>query len=74
MGAIAALHPGKAVVRVATFQVAVNNLFKVGTPELVPPFETFLVDLNKDPKMVFHAPVIIGRLRAAGTVNSGRSG
>jgi len=70
---IRAFHPGKAVVQVATFQVAVNDLLKVGTPEAVWPFEPLLVDLNKGFKMVFHATIIIGRLRAAGTVNGGRS-
>jgi hypothetical protein len=59
MLAIPALHPGKAVGQVATFQGAVNDLFKVGPPEPVGPFESVLVDLNKGFKMVFHAPVII---------------
>ena len=45
--AIPALHPGKAVVQVATFQVAVNDLLKVGPPEPVGPFESLLVDLNQ---------------------------
>ena len=35
MAVIPALHPGKAVVQVATFQVAVNDFLKVGTPEPV---------------------------------------
>jgi len=48
MVAIPALHPGKAVVQVATFQVAVNHLLEVGPPEPVRPFEPLLVDLNKD--------------------------
>jgi hypothetical protein len=38
MVAIPALHPGKAVVQIATFQVAGNDLLKVGPPEPVPPF------------------------------------
>jgi hypothetical protein len=74
MVAIPALHPGKAVVQVSAFQVAVNDLLKVGTPEPVWPFEPLLVDLNKGLKMVLHAPVIIRRLRVPGTVNGGRSG
>ena len=63
MVAIPALHPGKAVVQVATFQVAVNDLLEVGPPEPVRLFEPLLVDLNKGLKMVLHA-----------TVNGGRSG
>ena len=47
MVAIPALYPGKAVVQVATVQVAVNDLLKVGPPEPVRPFEPLLVDLNK---------------------------
>ena len=47
MVAIPALHPGKAVVQVATVQVAVNDLLEVGSPEPVRPFEPLLVDLNK---------------------------
>jgi len=73
MVAIPALYPGKAVVQVAALQVAVNDLPKVGPPETVPPFETFLINLNKGLKMVFHAPVIIGRLGIPGTVNGGVS-
>ena len=74
MVAIPALHPGKAVVQVATVQVAVNDLLEVRPPESIRPFEPFLVDLNKGFKMLFHAPVIIGRLGIPGTVNGGRSG
>jgi hypothetical protein len=44
MVAIPALHPGKAVVQVPAFQVAVNDLLKVGTPEPVWPFEPRLLD------------------------------
>ncbi len=47
MVAIAELHPGKAVVQVATFQVALNDLLEVGSPEPVRLFEPLLVDLNK---------------------------
>jgi hypothetical protein len=73
MVAIPALDPGEAVMQVSAFQVAVNDLLKVGTPEPVRPFEALLVDLNKGLQMVFHAPVIIGRLGIPGTVNGGRS-
>ena len=72
--AIRALHPGKAVVQVATFQVSVNDLLEVGSPEPVRLFEPLLVNLKKGLKMVLHAPVIIRRLRVPGTVNGGRSG
>jgi hypothetical protein len=74
MMAIPTLHPGKAVVQVATIQVAVNDLLEVGSPEPVRLFEPLLVDLNKGLKMVLHAPVIIRRLRVPGTINGGRSG
>ena len=74
MAAIPAFYPGKAVVQVATFQVAVNDLLKVGTPEPVRPFEPLLVNLNKGLRMVLHTPVIIRRLRVPGAVNGGRSG
>ena len=47
MVAIPALHPGKAMLQVSAFQVAVNDLLKVGPPEPVWPFESVLVDLNK---------------------------
>ena len=47
MVAIPALHPGKAVMQVATVQVAVNDLLEVGSPEPVRPFELLLADLNK---------------------------
>jgi hypothetical protein len=74
MVAIPTLHPGKAVVQVATFQVAVNDLLEVGPPEPIRPFEPLLVELNKGPKMVLHALVIIIRFRVPGTINGGRSG
>jgi hypothetical protein len=70
---VRAFHPGKTVVQVAAFQVAGNDLPKVGPPEPVPPFEPLLVDLNEGFQMVFHAPVIIGGLGIPGTVNGGRS-
>jgi len=73
MVAIRALHPGKAVVQVAAFQVSGNDLLEVGSPEPVPPFEPLLVDFNEGFQMVFHAPVIIGGLGVPGTVNGGRS-
>ena len=73
MVAIPALHPGKAVVQVPAFQVALNDLLKVGTPEPVCSFEPLLVALNKCFKRVFHAPVIIGGLGIPGAVNGGRS-
>ena len=41
---IRTFHPGKAVVQVSAFQVAVNDLLKVRTPEPVGPFEPLLVD------------------------------
>jgi hypothetical protein len=47
MVTIPALHPGKAVVQVATLQVAVNDLLEVGPPKSVPPFEPLLVELSK---------------------------
>ena len=49
MVATPALHPGKAALQVATFQVAVNALLEVSPPEPVRPFEPLLVDLNKGP-------------------------
>jgi hypothetical protein len=73
MVAVPALHPGKAVMQIATFQVAVNDPLEIGTPEPVWPFEPLLVHLNKSFKMIFHAPVIIGGLGIPGTVNGGRS-
>ena len=45
MVAIPALYLGKAVVQVATVQVAVNPLLEVRPPEPVPPFEPILVEL-----------------------------
>jgi hypothetical protein len=54
MVAILALYPGKAVVQVATVQVAVNDLLEVRPPKSVRPFEPLLVDLNKGiPKRLF---------------------
>jgi hypothetical protein len=47
MVAIPALHPGKAVVQVATVQVAVNDLLEVRPPEPVRLFEPLLVELTK---------------------------
>ena len=73
MLAIRAFHPGKAVVQVATFQVAGNDLLEVGPPEPVPPFEPLLVDLNEGFPMIFHAPVISGGLGFPGSVNGGGS-
>jgi hypothetical protein len=73
MVAIPALHPGKAVVQVATFQVAGNDLLEVGPPEPVPPFEPLLVNLDEGFQMIFHAPVIIGGLGFPGAVNGGGS-
>ena len=74
MAAIFAFHTGKAVVQVATVQVAVNDLLEVGAPEPIRLFEPLLVNLNKGFKMVLHAPVIIRRLRVPGKANGGRSG
>ncbi len=73
MVAIPALHPGKAVVQVATFQVAVNDLLEVRPSEPARPFEPLPVHLNKGLKMVLYAPVIFRRLRVPGTVNGVRS-
>jgi hypothetical protein len=50
MVAIPALHPGKAVVQVPAFQVAVNDLLEVRPPEPIWPFEPLFVDLNKSLK------------------------
>ena len=47
MVAIPALHPGKAMLQVATVQVAVNDLLEVGPPEPERPFKPLLIDLNK---------------------------
>ena len=74
MVAIPALHPGKAVVQVATVQVAVNDLLEVGPPEPVRPFKMLFIDLDEALEVVLHAPIIIRRLRVPGTVNGGRSG
>ncbi len=74
MVAIPALHPGKAMMQVSAFQVTVYDLLEVGPPESVPPCESLVVDLKKGFEMVFHAPVIIGRLEIPGAVNGGRSG
>ena len=51
MVAIPALHPGKAVVQVATFQVAVNDLLEIRPPKTARPFEPLLVELNKGIKI-----------------------
>ena len=74
MVAIRALHPGKALVQVATLQVAVNDLSEVGPPEPVPPFEPLLVELKQGIKMVIHTAVVIGGSGIPGTVNVGRCG
>jgi hypothetical protein len=74
MVAIPALYPGKAVVQIATVQVAVNDLLEVWPPEPVSPFKRLFVDLNEALEVVLHASVIIRRLRVPGTVNGGRSG
>jgi hypothetical protein len=47
MVAIPTLRLGKAVVLVATVQVAVNGLLEVGPPEPIRPFEPLLVEMNK---------------------------
>jgi hypothetical protein len=73
MVVIPALHLGKAVVRVAPLQVAVNDLLEVRPPEPVRTFEPLLLDLYKGLKMVLHSPVIIRRFRVPGMVNGGRS-
>ena len=72
MVAIPALHPGKPMVQVTTFQVAVNDLLEVGPPESKKPFRPLLIDLKKGLKMVLYAPVGIRRLRVPGTGNCGR--
>ena len=41
-----AFHPGKAVVQVATLQVAGNDLLEIGPPEPVWPFEPVLVNVT----------------------------
>ena len=48
MVAIPALHPGKAVVQVATFQVAVNDLLEVWPPE---PVSKLLWSAEMDPEI-----------------------
>ena len=55
MVAIPTLHRGKAVVQVATIQVAVNDLLEVGSPEPVRLFEPFLVNLNKGQIIIEYA-------------------
>jgi len=47
MVAIPILQPGKAVVQVATLQVAVNDHLEVVPAECIRTFQSLLIDLNK---------------------------
>jgi hypothetical protein len=50
--------------------IRAKNRLALFCPDLS--FEPLRIDLNKVLKMVFHAPVIIERLRIPGTGNGGR--
>ena len=62
MVAIPALHPGKAVVQLATFQVAVNDLLEIGPAEPERPFKPLFVDLKKG--------LIFGQVSRSGAIYS----
>ena len=72
--AVFTLHAGETVVQVAAVQIPVDDLLYIGTEKSIESFKTFPVDLEKDFKMILHAPVIISILRIPGTVNGGGCG
>jgi len=67
------LHAGKAVMQVAAIEVSINDLFQIVSPETVLPGEMLIIYLDEGFKMIFHAPVIIRRLRITGVINGGGS-
>jgi hypothetical protein len=74
MAAVFAFHTGKAVVRIAAVEIAMDHLLHVGPPETVLPGKMLIVDPDEGLKIVFHAAIIIGCLRISGPINGGWSG
>ena len=61
--------PGKAVLQNSAVQIAVNDLFDVGSKEPVLPSEPVIIDHFEGFKMIFHALVIWRVLGIAPPVN-----
>lgn len=69
---IFAFDAGETVVRVATVQIAVNDLLQIRSPEAVLPGVMIIIDLKKGLEMVLYTAVIIRILRVSWAINSGR--
>lgn len=55
------IRAGKAVIQIAAVEIT-NDFLKIGSVEPVLMFKPILLDLDKNFKVVHHAPVIIRRL------------
>jgi hypothetical protein len=72
---VAAVHSFrtvKAVVQIATVDIAVNDLPQTRRPETVRPREPIVIDLNEVLEVVFTAAVIIRPLRVSWSIDSHR--
>jgi hypothetical protein len=74
VAAVFASHAGETVVEITAVQIPINDFLDIGAEKSIEPFKPLFIDLNKGFKMIFDAPVIIGRLRIPGTINGGGSG
>lgn len=72
MAAVHSFHTVKAVVQIATVEIAVNDLPQTRGPETVRPREPIVIDLNKVLEVVFTAAVIIRPLRVSWSIDSHR--
>lgn len=68
------LHAGKAVVQITAIEVAVDHLLDIWPPESVLPGEIFVIDPEKDFKIILYTAVVIRILRISWTINGGRNG
>ena len=74
VAAIFAFHAGKPVAQITAIEIAVDHLLDIGPPEAILTGEIFIVDLDKDFKIVLYTAVVVRRLRIPGVINGGRSG
>ena len=72
MAAVFAFHTGKTVLQIAAIQITKYNIRDIRPPESILPRELFIIALHKGFKIILYTMIIIGILRVAGLINSGR--
>jgi hypothetical protein len=70
--AVITFDTGKAIVRIATVEIAIDHLLNIWPPESVLPGEMLVINPDKDFKIVLYTVVVIRRLRITWMINSGR--